>query len=192
MSSVPCTYFRVSLRDCAIPSSRWVDFADFGLVGFRFFVRLVKMTRAFIYETTARLRCVQVFVKLYSVTYVPISCLSYMAIMCHHERGSKDIFCPHTETLACWRRAFLSLGPPDWTFFRLYVKVDFLTSTLICGLPMGTPWLLVSDDASIFFARKKRVNNKYLCDKWSRFPVFTYPRACMRSQQPNHLVFQNA
>jgi hypothetical protein len=29
-----------------------------------------------------------------------------MAIMCHHERGSKDIFRPHTEASACERRAF--------------------------------------------------------------------------------------
>jgi hypothetical protein len=50
-------------------------------------------------------------------------------------------------------------------FFRVNVKADFVTSTLLCGLPMGTPWLLVSDDARIFCSRKKRVNNKYLCDK---------------------------
>ncbi len=40
---------------------------------------------------------------------------------------------------------------------------------------MGTPWLLVSDDASIFRARKKRVNNKYLCDTQPLFPVFHIP-----------------
>ena len=97
LHSVPCAYFRVSLRDCAILSSRWVDFADFGLVGFRFFVQLVKMMRAFVIETTASLRCVRVFVKLRSVAYAPISGLPHMAIMCHHERGSKDIFRPHTE-----------------------------------------------------------------------------------------------
>jgi hypothetical protein len=67
---------------------------------------------------------------------------------------------------------FLFLGPPGWTFFRVNVKADLVTSTLLHGLPMGTPWLLVSDDASIFCARKKRVNNKYLCDKKPRFPVF--------------------
>ncbi len=107
MNSVPCAYFRVSLRDCAIHSSRWVDFADFGLVGFRFFVQLVKMMRAFINETTARLRCFQVFVNLRSVTYVLICGLPSLAIMCHHERGSKDIFRPHTMAFACWRCAFL-------------------------------------------------------------------------------------
>jgi hypothetical protein len=32
----------------------------------------------------------------------------------------------------------------------------------MAGLPMGTPWLLMSDDASVFCARKKRVNNNYL------------------------------
>jgi hypothetical protein len=101
LNSVPCAYFRVSLRDCAIHSSGWVDFADFGLVGFRFFVRLLKMMRAFINETTARLRCARVFVKQGSVTYVSIFCLPRMAIMRDHERGSKDIFRPHTEASAC-------------------------------------------------------------------------------------------
>jgi hypothetical protein len=81
MKSVPCAYFRVSLRDCAMHSSRWVDFAGFGSVRFRFFVQLVKMVRAFINETTARLRCVWVFVKLRSVAYV--STLPHIAIMCH-------------------------------------------------------------------------------------------------------------
>ena len=57
----------------------------------------------------------------------------------------------------------------------MYVKADFVTSTLMCGFPMGTPsvfnsknwveWLLVSEDASIFCAQKKSVNNKYICDK---------------------------
>jgi hypothetical protein len=60
---------------------------------------------------------------------------------------------------------FLFHGPPEWTFFWVYVKADFETSTLICRLPMGTPWVLVSDDASICCARKRRVNNEYLCDE---------------------------
>jgi hypothetical protein len=37
LHSVPCAYFKVSLRECTIPSSRWVHFAGFSLVGFRFF-----------------------------------------------------------------------------------------------------------------------------------------------------------
>jgi hypothetical protein len=65
------------------------------------------MMRAFVDETTARSRCVRVFLKLRSVAYVPISCLPHIvAIMCHHERGSKDIFRPHTEAFACRRSAF--------------------------------------------------------------------------------------
>jgi hypothetical protein len=62
--------------------------------------------RAFVNETTARLRCVRVFVNLRSVAYAPICCLPHMAIMCHHERGSKDIFRPYTEAFACGRCAF--------------------------------------------------------------------------------------
>jgi hypothetical protein len=75
-------------------------------MGLRFFVRLVKRMQAFVDETTTRLRCVRVFVKLRSVVYVPISCLPHMAIMCHHERGSKDISRPHTEAFTCRRCAF--------------------------------------------------------------------------------------
>ena len=117
LNSVPCAYFRVSLRHCAIPSSKWVDLADFGLVGFRFFVRLVKMMRAFVNETTARLRYVRVFVTLRSVACVPICCLSRMAIMSHHERGSKDTFHPHTEAFACQRCAFFIPWTAGLKFF---------------------------------------------------------------------------
>jgi hypothetical protein len=57
--------------------------------------------RAFIDETTARLWCVRVFVNVGSVTYVAICCLPRMAIMRDLEKGSKDIFRPHTEACAC-------------------------------------------------------------------------------------------
>jgi hypothetical protein len=93
LNSVPCAYFRVSLRDCAIHSSRWVDFTDFGLVGLRFFVRSV----SFVAETTARLRCALVFVKSVCVDMLFAPC----AIMRDHKRRSKDIFRPHTEACAC-------------------------------------------------------------------------------------------
>ena len=76
-----------------------VDFADFGLVGFRFFVRLVKMMRAFVNETTARSQCVRVFVQL-------ALWRTCRYAVCHHERESKDIFRPHTQAFACGRCAF--------------------------------------------------------------------------------------
>ena len=50
---------------------------------------------------------------------------------------------------------FLFLGPPESIFFRVYVKADFVTTTLICGLPMGTPWLLVRHDLSKQVREKK-------------------------------------
>jgi len=137
MNSVPWAYFRISLRDCAIHSSRRVHLADFGLVWFCFFVRWIKMMRAFVKETTARLRCVRLFVKLYSVMYVAICCLPHMAIVCHHQRGSTDIFRPRTESSACGRCAFLFLGPLEWTCFQVYVKADLVTSTLLWPV---CPW----------------------------------------------------
>jgi hypothetical protein len=154
-----------SLHDCAIHSSRWVDFTDFGLVGFRFFVRLVKMLRALINETTARYG---VFGCSWSY---PPWCKHHYPVCpiwpsCAIVRKDPRIVFAHTLRHLLFEDVqFLSLGPTEWFFFRVYVKADFVTSTLICGLPMGTPWSLVSDDASIFFARKKQVNNTYLCDK---------------------------
>jgi hypothetical protein len=120
-------------------------FRRFWSGGVSFFVRLVKMMRAFINETTARLWCARVFVKL---GYVSICCLPRMAIMRDHERGSKDIFRPHTEASACWRCAFFIPWTAGVNIFRAYVKADFVTSTPLCGLPMGTPWLLVRRDLS--------------------------------------------
>jgi hypothetical protein len=135
LNSVPCAYFRVSLRDCAIHSSRWVDLADFGLVWFHFFVRWVKMMRAFVNETTARLQCVRLFVKLYSVTYVAICCLPHLAIVCRDERGSMDIFRPHTESSACGSCAFFI----PWT-----AEVNIFSGVLESGLrdehAAGCPW----------------------------------------------------
>ena len=103
LNSVPCAYFRVSLRDCV----------DFGLVGFRFFPQLVQMMRAFVNETTARLRCVWVFVKLHSVAYVSICCLPHMAIMFHHERGSRIFFAHTLSHLLVEDMRFLFLRPPE-------------------------------------------------------------------------------
>jgi len=125
INSVPCEYLRYSLRNCANPLSRWVVFADFVFLGFRFFVRLVKLLRAFVNETTARLRCVWGFVKLCYVTYVPIFYLSHMAIMCHHERGSKDILRPHTVTFACWTHALFR----PWT-----AELNNFSSAHVSGL----------------------------------------------------------
>ena len=148
-----------------------------------FFVRLMKLMRAFINDTTARLRCVWVLVELRSVAYATICCLPHMAIMCHHERGSKDVLRPHTlRYLLVEDVHFYSLDRRSEYYFRTYVKADFLTNTPLCGLPMGTPWLLVSAYTSIFCARKKNelTTNTYATS--SRFFRFsTYPHACMRA-----------
>jgi hypothetical protein len=162
LKSVPGAYFRVSLRDCAIHSSRWVDFASLGLVRFRFFLRWVQTMRAFVHESTARLRCVRLFVKLYSVSYVAICCLPHMAIMCHHERGSKDIFRPHTKASARGRCAF---------FFPWTAGVNIISGVRESGLRDEHAAMRVAHrDAMIAHERrckyilraKKRVNNKYL------------------------------
>jgi hypothetical protein len=115
MNSVPFAYFRVFLRDWVIHSSRSVDFADFGLVGFHFFVRLVKMMRAFLNETTARLRCVRVFVKLCSVTHLQICCLPHTIWpSCAIMREDPKIFFAHTlRHLHVEDVHFLFLGPPE-------------------------------------------------------------------------------
>jgi hypothetical protein len=122
-------------------------------MGFRFFVRLVKMMRAFVDETTARSRCVRVFVKLRSVAYVPIFCLPHMAIMCRHERGSKDSFRPHTEAFACRRCTFFVPWTAGVNVFSGDRESGLRDEHVAMLVAHGTPWLLVSDDASTFCAR---------------------------------------
>jgi hypothetical protein len=137
MNSVPCAYFRVSLRDCAIHSSRWVDFADFGLMGFRFFVRLVKMTRTCINETTARLRCVRVFVKLCSVTYVTISCCPIWPL-CAIMREDPRIFYANTlRHLLVEDMHFYSLDCRSKYFFARTWKRTSWRTRRYAGCPWG-------------------------------------------------------
>jgi hypothetical protein len=95
------------------------------------------MMRAFVNEITARSRCVRVFVKQRSVAYVPISCLPHMAIMCHHERGSNDIFRPHTEIFACRRCPCFIPWTAGVNIFSVNVKADFVTSTLLLQVAHG-------------------------------------------------------
>ena len=130
LNSVP-TRLRHSLIRMGTIRRIWFD-------GVSFFCSMVKMVRAFVTKTTARSRCVRVFLKLRSVAYVPISCLPHIvAIMCHHERGSKDIFRPHTEAFACRRSAFFIPWTAGVNIFRVNVKADFVTITLTCGSPWG-------------------------------------------------------
>jgi hypothetical protein len=106
-NSVPCAHFRVSLHDYIIHSSRCIDFAGFGLVGFRFFISNGEAVASFCqwdYNSFTVLWDVR---EASSVTYAAICCLPRTAIMCHHERRSKEIFRPHTNAFACWRCACL-------------------------------------------------------------------------------------
>jgi hypothetical protein len=167
-------------------------FRRFGLVGFRFFVRLVKMMWAFINETTARLRCVRVFVKLRSVAYVSICCLPHMAIMCHHERGSKDIFRPHTEAFACWRCAFFI----PWT-----AGVNVFARVRESGLPdehaamRGCPWGPHGCSWDAIWvnkcAKEKRALFNHLCRSNDFFVVKACTPVHMRVRQSKNCEFQN-
>jgi hypothetical protein len=112
LNSVPCAYFRVSLRDCALHSSRWVDFAGFLLLGLRFFCWNAKMTRAFVSETIALLRCFRMFVKLSSVTYAARCCLPRMAIMRIMKEDSRIFFAQTLSHLLVEDVHFYSIVPP--------------------------------------------------------------------------------
>jgi hypothetical protein len=182
LNSVPCAYFRVSLRDCAIRSSRWVDLADFGLVWFRFFVRWVRMMQAFVNETTARLRWVRVFVKLYSVTYVAICCLPHMAIVCHHERGSTDIFCPHTESSTCGSCAFFIPWTAGVNIFSDVRESGLRDEHAAMRVAHGDAMVAdMSDNVSVFCARKNELTITTFTAPNRFFLFFTYPHACMRA-----------
>ena len=66
---------------------------------------------------------------------------------CAIMKGDPRIFFAHTLRHVLFEDVhFLFLGPPECIFFRAYVKAHFVTSTPLCGLPTGTPWLLVIRD----------------------------------------------
>jgi hypothetical protein len=120
--------------------------------------------RAFVNETTARLRCVWVFVKLRSVAYVSICCLPHMAIMCHHERGSKDIFRQHTEPFACRRRAFLIPWIAGVKTFSGVRESGLRDEHAAVRVAHGDAMVARERQCEYNLRAKKRVHNKYLCD----------------------------
>jgi hypothetical protein len=127
------------------------------------------------------------FVLVRSVAYVPISCLPHMAIMCHHERGSKDFFAHTLRHLLVEDVHFLSLGPLGWTFFGWTWKRTLWRARRYAGCH-GCSWATMR----VYFAREKNeltINTYATSNRF--FLFFTYPNACMRAQQPNHFVFQN-
>ena len=91
--------------------------------------------------------------KLGSVTYVSICSLPRMAIMRDHERGSKDIFRPHTEAFACRGCAFFIPWTAGVNVFSGIRESGLRDEHVAMLVAHGTPWLLVSDDASTFCAR---------------------------------------
>jgi hypothetical protein len=115
-----------------------------------------------------------------------------MAIICHHERGSKDIFRPHTEAIACRRCAFFI----PWT-----AGVNIFSGERESGLPdehaaMRVPHgdaMVAREGRCEYVLRAKK--NKLTINTYATsnrfFLFFTYPYACMRAQQPNHFVFQD-
>jgi hypothetical protein len=150
------------------------------------------MMRAFIKETTARLRCVRVFVKIRSVTYVSISCLPHMAIMCHHERGSKDIFRPHTEAFACWRCTFFI----PWTagvnncFARTWKRTSW-RARRYAGCPWGRhgcSWDAIWVNKC---AQKKRALVNYPCGSNDFFVLKACTPVHIRVRKSKNCEFEN-
>jgi hypothetical protein len=82
-----------------------------------------------------------VFVKLHSVAYVSICCLPHLAIMCHHERGSKTCI-------------FYSLDRRNEVFFGCTWKGTSWRARCFAGCPWrrhGCLWATMR----VGFARKK-------------------------------------
>jgi hypothetical protein len=85
-----------------------------------------------------------------------------MAIICPHERGSKDIFRPHTEAFACGRCAFFV----PWT-----AGVNSFSGTRESGRRDEHADMRVAH-GDVMAARERRCeyisgakNNNYLCGK---------------------------
>jgi hypothetical protein len=60
----------------------------------------------------------------------------------------------------------------------------------LCAWTAGSPWLLVSDDARIFCARKKNVFFNYPSGSNDFLVFLIYPPIYMRVHQPNHFEFE--
>ena len=99
--------------------------------------------------------CVRVFVKLYSVTYTPNPVCPYGHREPSWERIQGYFSATHWGVFLLKMCSFYPLDRRSKQLFWVYVKADFVTSTLICGLPMVTPWLLVNGDPSMFWCGKK-------------------------------------
>ena len=70
------------------------------------------------------------------------------------------------------------------------MKADFVTSTPLCGLPMGTPWLLVRRDLSKKCAKKKRALFNHPCGSNDFFVVKACTPVHMRVRQSKNCEFE--
>jgi hypothetical protein len=72
---------------------------------------------------------------------------------------------------------FYSLDRRSEFLFRAYVKADFVTSTPLCRLPMGTPWLLVRRDLSKW-VREKKTRFLSTLSKVTTFSLLSHAPPC--------------
>jgi hypothetical protein len=88
-----------------------------------------------------------------------------MAIMCHHEKGSKDIFRPHTEAFACRRCAFFIPWTAGVNIFSAERENTLRDEHVAMRVAHGDAMVARERRCECILRAKKRVNNKYLCDK---------------------------
>jgi hypothetical protein len=113
--------------------------------------------------------------------------LPHMAIVCHHERGSTDIFRPHTESSACGRCAFFTPWTAGEKIFSGVRESGLRDEHAAMRVAHGDAMV-----AMVYFAREK---NEFTITTFTApnrfFLFFTYPHVCRRAQQPNHFAFQD-
>jgi hypothetical protein len=88
-----------------------------------------------------------------------------MAIVCHHERGSKDIFRPHTEAFACRRGAFFIPWTAGVIFSSGVCESGLCDEYVAMRVAHGDAMVARERRCEYILRTKERVNNKYLHNK---------------------------
>ena len=87
------------------------------------------------------------------------------AIMRDHERGSKDIFRPHTEVFACRRCAVFIPWTAGVNIFPGERESGLRDEHAAMRVTHGDAMVARERRCECILRANKRVNNKYLCDK---------------------------
>jgi hypothetical protein len=88
-----------------------------------------------------------------------------MAIVCHHERGSKDIFRPHPEAFACGRCAFFIPWTTGVNIFLGERESGLRDEHADMQVAHGDAMAARERRCEYISHTKEQVKNNYMCEK---------------------------